>query len=167
MFVSPLEDPLNPKCIKITYFHHQAYLPNSDGLGCEGSVYDTTKLVPFYDQPVIYSTADVLNTTLFELPVDEYPLQFRLISLFKDSYNVGVLDMWRTFATTMVHPLNDLPRQDIISAYFVGVDNYNNFDPGPISDDLPNPLIPKILIFVACATTLAFCTCIGYNYLVG
>lgn len=165
MFVSPLEDPLNPRCIKITYFTHQVYLPDPDGAGCESLIYDTTKLVPLHDHLVMYNTAEVLNNSLFELSTDEYFPQFKLVDLLKDCYNVGATDMWHTFAATIVHPINNLPPQDVVSAYFFDVDNYNNFNPGTISADLPSsPLIPKILIFVACATALAFCTYTGYGY---
>ena len=163
MFVNPLEDPLNPQCIKITYFTHRIYLPNPDGTGCEGTVYGTTKLVPSGD-PVRYCTAEVLNKSLFELQTDEYFPQFKLVDLLKDCYNVSATDMWHTFAATIVHPVNNLPPQDVVSACFFNVNNYNNFDPGPISNDLPNSSVPKILIFVACATTLAFCTYLGYGY---
>lgn len=163
MFVSPLENPLNPQCIKITYFTHRVYVPDPGGAGCESAVYDTTKLVLSHDL-ARYCTAEVLNKDLFELSTDGYFPQFKLLDLLKDCYNVGATDMWHTFAATMVHPVNNLPPQDIISAYFVNVDSYNNFDPGPISSDLPNSSVPKILIFVVCATTLAFCTYLGYGY---
>jgi hypothetical protein len=166
MFVSPLENPLNPKCIKITYFTHQVYLPQLNGAGCESSIYDTTSLVPLHAHPMMYNTAEVLNSSLFELPTDEYFPKFRLLNLFKDCHNFGRMDMWHTFAATIVHPVNNLPPQDVIAACFFDVDKYNNFDPGPISNSssLPNSLLPKALIFIACATTLAFCTYLGYGY---
>jgi hypothetical protein len=141
------------------------YLPQPGGIGCEGLIYDTTKLIPLHAHPMMYNTAEVLNSSLFELSTDEYFPDFRLSNLLKDCHNFGLMDMWHTLAATIVHPVNNLPPQDVVAACFFDVDKYNNFNPGPISDDLPNPLIPKILIFVVCATTLAFCTYIGYGYL--
>ena len=168
MFVSPLDNPIDPKCIKITYFSHQVYFPADGSVGCEGLIYDTSKLVPLYDEPRIYNTAEVINQSLFEFPKDNFFPRFRLINLFKGTcYHVSNVNMWHTFAVSMVHPINNLPPQDIISVYFEGIDNYSGFNPGPISDpnDLPSSMLPRALIFIACATTLAFCTYLGYGYL--
>jgi hypothetical protein len=167
MFVNPLDDFLNPKCIRIVYYTHQVYSFPSNGLGCDGLVYDTSKLVPLYEQPILYSTADVLDQSLFQLSQEGFFPRFRLINLFFTGkcYHVSYLNMWETFAATMVHPINGLPPQDMVSVYFEGVDNYDNFNPGPLSADLPNSLTPsRVLIFIACATTLAFCTYLGYGY---
>ena len=167
MFVSPFDDPLDPRCIKIVYYTHQVYSPKPSGVGCEGLIYDTSKLVPLYVQPAMYTTADVLDQSLFELAKDDFLPRFRLLNLFKGTcYHVSNVNMWHTFAATMVHPINNLPPQDIISVYFEDIDNYSNFNPGPISNpgDLPNSLLPKALIFIACATVLTFCTYLGYGY---
>lgn len=70
------------------------------------------------------------------------------------------------FHSVMVHPVDVAQLRDLAAVYLKGVDNYNNYNPGPLlsSSDPSAPLLPKALIFVVCATTLAFCTYVGYGY---
>lgn len=167
MFVHPYDDYLNPKVIRVVYYTHQVYSPAPDGIGCEGLIYDTSKMVPLYEEPVVYSTADVLNQSRFELHSDPYLPRFRLLNIFKGTcYHVANLSMWPTVYSTMVYPVDGLAPQDLVSIYFPDQDRYDDFAPGPISTSggFPGSLLPKALIFFACATTLAFCTYIASGY---
>lgn len=177
LFVSP-DDPGNsdgsPSCIKIMYFTHQVYTPEPGGVGCDGLVYDTTRLRAQYPEPVMYSTADVLNQPPFTVSKEGLFPRLCLIELLKSAipdYHIGVIHSYSTFYTTLVHPVNNLPPQDFISVHLEGAGSYKDFNPGPLSSSAGNPadsissVFPKILIFVACATTLALCTYLGYNYI--
>lgn len=56
-----------PRAIEVVTFTHQRYtVVNNEG--CEGYIYDTTKLVPQYEEPVLYTTADLVNQPIFGQP---------------------------------------------------------------------------------------------------
>lgn len=56
-----------PLCIKIVYFTYQCYAVAPDGVGCDGPIYDITRLIPRFDEPILYCTADAVDKSLFEL----------------------------------------------------------------------------------------------------
>lgn len=145
--------------LRLVTFTHQRYtVVNNEG--CDGYIYDTTKLVPQYEEPILYTTADLVNQPIFGQPsfdlwTEESRPRFKIFDLIPtvSPHNSDVTD-FPAFWTSMIKGMG--PSRDFILIHLEGAGSYSKFDPGSISDGSSpgDNCFPKILIFVACVATL-------------
>lgn len=171
----------NPLCIKLVYYGHQWYKVFADFSATLGESYKPPfegALEARYSGAITSYTADISTgreqIDRVTLTPEVTPLDLSIcstLSMMSSMYDIdlGLKQLVTIFSQVMVHPVDESLSRDLAVVKTSCAQSYVNFDPGPIVDENgdpvsgSSPLLPKLLIFVACAATLTLCTYIGYT----